>query len=119
MCVGEALGHLGPELGRLRMAEPDPAVEEVAQRATAEILEHQIRPVGVLTPVEHAQNVGVVERGDRARLGAEALQEGAVGGEARLEHFDRDVTLQRHVFGKEDVCRSAGAQSGEQPVPLP
>src|SRR5208283_2722795 len=29
------------------------------------------------------------------------------------------VTLQRHVLGQEDVGRSAGAQCGEQPVPLP
>ena len=117
--VGETLGHLGPELGGLGMGEPDVAVEQVAQRAPAEILEDQIRPVGVLAPVEDTQDVGVVERGDRARLGAEALQEGAVGGEAGLEDLDRDVALQRHVFGKEDVSRSAGAQSGEQPVPLP
>ena len=108
-----------PELGRLGVREPHAAVEQVAQRAPAEILQHQIRPVGVLAPVEDPQHVGVVERGHRARLGPEALQERLVGGQAGLQDLDRDVALQRHVLGQEDVGRSASAQSGEQPVPLP
>ena len=101
------------------MREPDATIEQVAQRAAAEILEDQVRPVRVLTPVEDAQHVRVVERGHRARLGPEALQERLVGGQPGLEHLDRDVALQRHVLGQEDVGGSAGAQSGEQPVPLP
>ncbi len=61
----------------------------------------------------------MVERGHRARLGPEALQEGLVGGQSRLQDLDGDVALQRHVLGQEDVSGGAGAQSGEQPVPLP
>ena len=82
--VGQPLRHLGPQLGRLRVREPDVAVEQVAQRAPAEILQHQIRPVRVLAPVEDAQHVRVVQRGDRARLGPEALQERLVGGQTRV-----------------------------------
>jgi hypothetical protein len=36
-----------------------------------------------------------------------------------LENLDRDVTLEGHVLGEIDVSGGAGAQSGEQPVPLP
>jgi hypothetical protein len=117
--VGQALCHLGPQMGRLRMGQPDAAVEQVAQRAPAEILQDQIWAIGVLTPVEDAQHVGVVEGGHRPGLGPEALQEGLVRGQPGLEYLDRDVTLQGHVFGQEDVSRGASAQSGEQPVPLP
>jgi hypothetical protein len=106
-------------VGGLGVAQPDAPVEQVAQRAPAEILQHEVRAVGVLAPVEDAQHVGMVEGGHRAGLGPEALQEGLVGGQPGLEDLDRDVALQGHVLGQEDVSRGASAQSGEQPVPLP
>ena len=101
------------------MGEPHAPVEQVAQRAPAEILEDEVGPVGVVAPVEDPQHVGVVERGHRTRLGPEALEERLVGGKAGLQHLDRDMALQRHVLGEVDVGGGAGAQCGEQPVPLP
>ena len=41
--VGQALRHLGPQVGRLGVGEPDAPVEQVAERAPAEILQDQIR----------------------------------------------------------------------------
>ena len=117
--VGQALRHLGSQMRGLGVGEPVAPVEQVAQRPAAEILQHQIRPVGVLAPVEHPQHVGMVQGGDRAGLGPESLQKGLVAGQPGLEHLDRDVPLQAHVFGEIDVSRGASAQSGEQPVPLP
>ncbi len=66
------------------MGEPQVAIEQVAQRAPAEILEYEVRPVSVVAPVEDAEHVRVVERGHRARLGPETLEERLVGGEAGL-----------------------------------
>ncbi len=57
-------GHLGTEGGRLGVAQSNPLVEHVAQRSPAEVFEHQIGAVGVLTPVEDSKDMGVVERGD-------------------------------------------------------
>ena len=119
MGVGETLGCLDAEPGSLGLAELHVVVEHVPQAAAAQVLEHQVGPIGVLTPVEDPKDMGVVEGGHRAGLGAEALEEGLVLGQPRLEHLYGDKTLQRHVFGEEDVRRRASAQGGDQPVPLP
>ncbi len=116
--VGEAPRRLGTQAGGLGMAEPGAAVEDVAQAAAAEVLEHEIGAVGVLAPVENPQHVRVVERRDRARLGAEALQEGGILGQGGLEDLDGDMALQGHVFSQVDVRRCAGAQGGEQSIAL-
>ena len=58
MRVGEALGNFRTELGGLGVGQADIAVEQVAERAPTEILEDQIRSVGVVTPVEDAAGRG-------------------------------------------------------------
>ena len=40
MGVGQAMGRLHPEPRRLGMAESEAAVEDVAQAATVQVLEH-------------------------------------------------------------------------------
>jgi hypothetical protein len=47
--------------------------------------------------------MGMVEGGHGTGLGPEALQEGFVGRQPRLENLDRHMALQGHVFGQEDV----------------
>ncbi len=61
------------------MTEAEPLVEHVAQRSPAEIFEDQIGTVGVLTPVEDTQDMGVIEGGNRPRFRPESLQECSVG----------------------------------------
>jgi len=117
--VGQTLGGLHPEPCRLGLAEQESMVEDVAQAAAVEVLEHQVRPAFILSPIEDSQDVRVVQRRDRTGLPLEAPEERSVMGQSRLEDLDGDAALQGHVLGKEDVRRRAGAEGGDQPVPLP
>ncbi len=114
--VVEAPGRFQPHQDGLRRGEAMAAVEQVAQAAAAEILEHEERAVVLLAPVEHRHDVGVVERRHRPGLGPEAAQEALVGGQGVVEHLDGDAPAQPHVVGDVDVGRRPRTDGREQAV---
>ena len=81
-----------------------------------QVLEHQVGPVVVLAPVVDREDVGVGEGGGGLGLGAEALEEGAVAGQGRVEHLDGHPALEGDVVRPGRRARTPRAQGGLDPV---
>lgn len=100
----------GPERGQHRLQDVErgpglerPAVaQHVTQGAAGDVLHGQIdvRPVGAL--VEDLHHVGVGEPGDGLGLADEAVDEGGVGGEARVHDLQGEHTVEAGVQGPVD-----------------
>ena len=109
--------RLQPDEGGLRRREPVALVEQVAQAAAAQVLEHEERSVVVLAPVEDPHDVRVVQAGGGLGLGPEPAQEGLVLGQRRVQHLHRHPAAQHHVVGHEHVGRGTRSHGREEPVP--
>jgi hypothetical protein len=114
--VVEPGGDLAADGGRLGRREPVAPVEEAAQAAALEELEHHERRL-VLSPVVDGDHVGVVQRSGHLGLGAEAAEEPGVVGQSGVENLDGDLALEAHVPGGVDASARPRPQGGDQAVP--
>ena len=101
---------------RLFGGEERPGIEDLAKRATGQVLEDQVGLVALLTPVVDPQDVGVVEGSYRTGLGPEPLEEGLVAGEGGVEDLDGHLAVEGHVVGQVDVGGRTGAHGGDKSV---
>jgi hypothetical protein len=115
--VRQRLAGLQTDHERLGRAEPPAPVEHGPEAAAAEVLRHQVGPVGLFAPVEHGHDVGVVEGRRGPGLGPEPAQEGLVVGQRRVQDLDRHPPAQAHVVGQEHMRRRAGSNRSEEAVP--
>ncbi len=111
MGVVEAGRGLEAYVDRLFGGESMSGVEDLAETAASEVLEDEIGRAALLAPVEDLEDVGVVERGDRSRLGPEPAEKGLVAGERGMENLDRDTAMERDVVGQVDMCGRAGTHA--------
>ena len=98
MRVGQASCCLLPDESRLLGGEQLAGGQHVAQGATGEILGDQVGDGILLAPVVDLQDVGVVQCRDGSGLGSEALEEGSIVGERRLQQLDGHRALKRRVL---------------------
>jgi hypothetical protein len=84
--------------------------QAVAQRFAFEQLGNDIRRAVGLANVVNRKNVGMVQRGRRARFLREPLQALGIGRERRGQNLDRDGTVQPRVAGTIDFAHAARAQ---------
>ena len=82
---------------RLGDRQPAQPADPVLERLALDVLEHDVGPAVVLAGVDHADDVGMRELGDRPRLAAEALELIGVGGHLAVHQLDRDGALERLV----------------------
>ena len=68
--------------------------------------------------VDHRDDVRVRERGDRARLAAEALDVVGVGEILLVEDLQRDLAVEQAVVRPEDARHAAGADELLELVPV-
>jgi hypothetical protein len=76
--------------------------------AVEELHDEELAPFVVADVVERA-DVGMLERGDRARLAVEALAELRVGGKGRRQDLDGDGAIEPGVARAVDLPHAAGA----------
>ena len=86
-----------------------PAPDEVGQRLAAHVL-HDDEGRIADDEIEEARDVGMLDGGDRLRLGLEARAELGVGEQLRLEQLDRHAHADGDVLGDEDLAHAAGAE---------
>ena len=74
--------------------------------------------VGVLegAAVEHADDVGVLQRRGRLRLAPEALDEAGVLGEPPVQQLERDLAVELLVLRQIHVRHAAGTEAVQHPV---
>ena len=81
-----------------------------------DVLEDDVGVAAVLAGVDHRDDVGVGELGDRARLLAEALELVGLLGHLAVHHLDRDRPVEGLVVGQVDGRHAAAAELRLQPV---
>ena len=86
------------------------AVEQVPQVRALEELHGQVGPPGLLADVVDRDDVRVVQRRGRARLGVEAGDAGRVADHVVRKDLDRDAPAEPRVLRPPDLSHSAGAQ---------
>ncbi len=114
----EGGGDLGGYLRRLLRREVAVGAQDVGQRAPIDVLHGDEVRRGVLAPVEHVDDVGVVEVGRRLGLTAETLDEVRVNGELGEQHLDRDLAVEQPVVAQEHVGHAAATDALEHLVAL-
>src|SRR6266511_4597276 len=105
------------DVGRLGRGQPEAFIEDAAKTAARQQLEHH-EGDGVLAPVEHGGDVGMVERRRDLGFGAEPAEEPGVVCQRRVEDLHRDASPEPDVVGDVDAPAGAGADRREQPVPV-
>ena len=96
--------------------EEHAGVEHLAQAAAGQVLEDQIGLTVLFAPVVDLEDVRVVEGGRRPRLGPEALEEGGIAGQGRMEDLDGHPAVQGDVVGQIDVRGRTGPQGSDESV---
>ena len=81
-----------------------------AQRLTEHVLHYQKQLTSVFAEIVEANNVGVREQGERARLAAEALAKDWAAGPLREQELDRHLRAQLKVGGQVDLAVATGAE---------
>ena len=97
-------------------SEQRPGVEDLAEAAAGQVLEDQVGLTVLFAPVVDLEDVRMVEGGDRPGLGPEALEEGGVAGQGRMEDLDGHPAMEGDVVGQVDVGGRTGAQGRDQSV---
>ena len=116
--VGDAeaardLDRVGDRLLRVERADPP---DPLLQRLSLDVLEDDVGVAAVLAGVDHRDDVGVGQLGDRPGLLAEALQLVLLLGHLAVHHLDRDRPVERVVTCQVDGRHAAAAQFRLQPV---
>ncbi len=102
--AAERAGDLDRVRHRLGHRQAPVAADAVLQRLALDVLEDDVRRreavvslALLLARVDDADDVLVVELGDRARLAAEALELIGVAGDLAVHELDRDLALEHRV----------------------
>jgi hypothetical protein len=101
---------------RLADRQAPVAPDAVLERLALHVLEDDVRRSIVLARVDDADDVGVVELRDRARLAPEALELVGVRRDLAVHELDRDLALEHRVERAVDRRHPAGADLGVEPV---
>ena len=111
----EGVGHLNRDVDELRYLDAA-VVDVVAQRGAAHQLHHDERAAFVLADIEDRADVGMVQGGCGARLGAQPLQRLLVVHEVLRHDLDGHLTAQPAIFSSIDDAHPAGAQLRDNSV---
>ena len=110
--LGERVGDLHGEVGgaaRIQRTSRDHCLERLAGNEFFDEKE----PTLILADLVHCREVGMRERGARARVGEEPLAPLAVGRDIVRQYFDRDGTSQPRIARAVHLAHAAGADPVE------
>ncbi len=96
MSLGQTVGCLrgqGQQAAQRKRADSEQLPKRLALHQLHRDVGHRVRRVDVVD----RHDVGMIERGGRARLLLEALQSVGIGGDLAREHLDRDIAREPHV----------------------
>ena len=105
----EPAGDLDGDLERLAHLEAALADDELLQVLAVDVLEDDVLAAVLLAPVDHRDDVRVLELRDGARLALEALDEVVVVVVLLVQDLQRDVALEQGVVGLVDAGHAAVA----------
>ena len=116
--VGDAEGpsDLDRVSHRLADRQPPQTPDPLLERLALDVLEDDVGAARVLAGVDHPDDVGMGELGDRARLTAEALELVGIGRHLPVHQLDRHLALQRLVHRAIDRRHAARADPRLQPI---
>jgi hypothetical protein len=106
------MGNLDPEVDRLTLRKSS-ASEHLSQAFALEQLRNHKGLFGVLPDIMNGQDVGVTQRGDRARLLFETPQSFRVRRERRRHYLDGDIAAQALVACLVHLAHAACADEFE------
>ena len=101
-----------------RLADREPAADQVLERCALDVLHRDEVPTVGLAAVVHADDVLVLHPRGRLGLAAEALDELGVLGEALVQELQRDPALEHLVVGEPHVRHPAAAEAGDEHVAI-
>ncbi len=104
-CACQRFHQLGSRPRRRRTL-----LHALLEAAAFDELEREIGPAFVLTGFVDLDNVGVLQLGDRFRLGTKPGEPYRAGMRPREDHFQRNQALQPHVPGLVDHAHAATAE---------
>jgi hypothetical protein len=117
--VVERVGDRAEQLGGGLRVQPALGVEQAAERLAADVLHHDPGQPSLLAGVVDGDDVGVGEPGGGPGLPPELLGEGAVAGQLRPGHLDRDRPVELAVVAPVDDRHAALGDAGDNLVPPP
>jgi hypothetical protein len=95
--VPQRARRFGQQAADLVRRKPPAALEQLGQRAAAEVLHDEVDDLARLADAVDGDDVGMLEAGSRSGLPLEPLDELLVERQGERQHLDRDVTLQMAV----------------------
>ena len=93
--------------------KPGRSAQPIRERLAFEILENQIVELAVAADVVDRADVGIVQRGNRARFVLEALPRFRIGRERAGEHLDGHGAIEPRVARAVDLAHAARAKRGD------
>ena len=109
--AAETVGDLHSVLDGLALRH-GAGIEHVAQALAFEEFGDEKRRAIVLADIEDGKNVGMVERGHRARLLLEPAQAVGILRENFRKNFQRDVAAKARIASAVHLAHAAGADRG-------
>ena len=88
------------------------ARDAIGERLALDELHDDVGPIGDASDVVHGADVRMIQARDDPGLALEAFGQLRVGGEVRVQHFDRDAAVQPRVPRLVDLADSARADGG-------
>ena len=93
--------------------EPRGSQQAIGEGFAFEILEHQVVEIAVAANVVDGTDVGIVQRGNRARLLLETASRLRIGGECAGEHFDGNRPIEPSVTRAVDLAHATRTNRGD------
>ena len=98
---GQALRYLCGEIGGTLDLHRAAGLDDTGQALGQKLQGHEVRPAR-FAHLEYLRDVGVVDGGGQRRLAPEAVEVGAVPGQAGVKHLEGDDLTGLRVEGPED-----------------
>jgi hypothetical protein len=95
---------------RAKTAEPEAPLQTLGEVLPFDELEDEERRALRLVEAVDGRNMWVVERGERVRLAAESRDAVGVARDVGRQHFEGDLTAERHIGGTVDLAHSTFAK---------